>query len=317
MSAKSRRRFLGGAAVVGAAAVTATAAGAATAGERGRPTFVLVNGNSNTSFAWMPLVRELGLLGHRSVAVELPGHGLDADFSVAFQAPQDLAAYAGEPSRLATLTLADYAGAAVDVVRRVAGHGPVILVGHSLGGAVVSRVGNAVPELVDHVVYASAVCCTALRTPVDCVSAPENDGAAAGVPYPVLGDPAATGVTRMNWRAADPAFLDGYRAAAMAEATEAQFLATLDVGHQPDESATVSLEDAVGEPATWGRIPRSYVHFTEDRILTPPLQRRLVADADAHTPGNRFHTYSIPASHLGGVLLHTRAMAEILATIAE
>lgn len=57
------------------------------------PTFVLVHGSGSSSFMWAPVQRELALLGHRSFAVDLPGHGFDAQYPVAYQAPQDLAAW--------------------------------------------------------------------------------------------------------------------------------------------------------------------------------------------------------------------------------
>jgi pimeloyl-ACP methyl ester carboxylesterase len=39
------------------------------------PTFVLVHGAFANSFSFAPLQAELALLGHRSAAVDLPGHG--------------------------------------------------------------------------------------------------------------------------------------------------------------------------------------------------------------------------------------------------
>ncbi|SED03725.1 hypothetical protein SAMN05428939_4010 [Streptomyces sp. TLI_105] len=53
------------------------------------PTFVLVRGAFANSFSFAPLQAELGLLGHRSVAVDLPGHGFQATFTRAYRSPQD------------------------------------------------------------------------------------------------------------------------------------------------------------------------------------------------------------------------------------
>jgi pimeloyl-ACP methyl ester carboxylesterase len=105
---------------------------------------------------WTSVQRELALLGHRSLAVDLPGHGLDAQYPAAYQAPQDLEAWAAEPSTLAKVSLRDNADLVVDTVRRLAVHGPVVLVGASLGGTAVSVAGNEVPELIDRLVYLSA-----------------------------------------------------------------------------------------------------------------------------------------------------------------
>ncbi|MCX0271327.1 hypothetical protein NLM24_11545 [Nocardia zapadnayensis] len=89
------------------------------------PTFVFVHGLASNSFFWTPVIRELALLGHRSLPVDLPGHGLDARIPLSYQAPQDLAAFTAAPSPMAGITVAHV----VDVVRTVRRHGPVVLVG--------------------------------------------------------------------------------------------------------------------------------------------------------------------------------------------
>ncbi|MFF7111906.1 alpha/beta fold hydrolase [Streptomyces albogriseolus] len=65
-----------------------------------QPTFVLVHGAFANSFSFAPLQAELGLLGHRSVAVDLPGHGFEATYTRAYQAPQDLEGLAGAPGAI-------------------------------------------------------------------------------------------------------------------------------------------------------------------------------------------------------------------------
>lgn len=52
-------------------------------------------------------------------------------------------------------------------------HGPVVLVGHSLGGSTVTRVANAVPELLERLVYISAFCCTQVASPLEALGLPE------------------------------------------------------------------------------------------------------------------------------------------------
>jgi len=92
-------------------------------------TFVFVHGSNSNSFGWAPLQRELTLRGHRTLAVDLPGHGFGAAFWAAYQAPQDRAALAVAPSTLLDVTFADTVEHVVGILRRVAEHGPVILVG--------------------------------------------------------------------------------------------------------------------------------------------------------------------------------------------
>lgn len=68
----------------------------------GRPTFVLLHGLHGNSSTWSPVLRQLALLGHRALAVDLPGHGMDASFPLSYQAPQDLEAFSAQPSPSST-----------------------------------------------------------------------------------------------------------------------------------------------------------------------------------------------------------------------
>jgi pimeloyl-ACP methyl ester carboxylesterase len=172
----------------------------------GDPTFVLVTGSGATSFLWNPLVREIALRGRRALPVELPGHGFDTVFPPGYASPQDLEQLAGAASPLAGLSLDDYADHTLGIVRRVAEHGPVVLVGHSLGGSTVTRVANAAPELLARIVYLSAYCCVVSPTVLAYApTAPAPDsplGRARRMVF--LGNPGLTGASRTNPRDGDP-----------------------------------------------------------------------------------------------------------------
>ncbi|MGW2602118.1 alpha/beta hydrolase [Streptomyces klenkii] len=266
------------------------------------PTFVLVHGSCSSSFMWAPVQRELALRGHRSFAVDLPGHGFDAQYPVAYQAPQDLDAWAAEPSTLATVTLQDNVDMVVGVVRRVAQYGPVVLVGSSLGGTTITQVGNAIPELVDRLVYISAWSCVQRSSPVEYMQEPEFADSLIAPLYGLnVGDPAGLGVGRANYRTADPALLAALKAAVMADATDEQFRAFLNI-LQPDESLAVMSADARGQADTWGTIARTYIRLTSDRTLPVAMQDRLIAEGDALTPDNPYDVHTLDASHTGFVL---------------
>jgi pimeloyl-ACP methyl ester carboxylesterase len=278
------------------------------------PTFVFVHGANSNSFSWAPLQRELALLGHRTLAVDLPGHGFDAAFSVSYQAPQDLKALAAAPSTLAGVTLADNVHHVVDVVRRVAEHGPVILVGLSLGGLTISGVGAAIPDLIARLVYISAWCCVDV-TPFEYTQSPEYAMSKLHqVRAAVLSNPAELGVIRMNWRTADPDLLAALKATVLADGTDQEFLAYLNT-LEPDESLAVGASDARVRADDWGRIPRTYIRLTEDQAMPIALQDRFIKEADSLTPDNPFDVHSIDSSHVG-FLIRPEKAATILAGLA-
>lgn len=293
----------------GAVASLGVAASAAHADGRGSgaPTFVLVHGSGSNSFYWQPLLRELGLRGHRAIAVDLPGHGLGAYVPESYQSPQDLERLRTEPSPISEVTLGDFADHVIGVVRQARRNGPVVLVGGSLGGVTLNAVANRVPELLAHLVYASAFCPTKHPSVLRLMTTPE-----AATSYmtrlPAVHTPPELGISRVNWRSGDPAFLAVVKEAIAADRSDAEVRALMNI-LEPDESAAVGAsEDARGLPATWGRVPRTFVRYTQDRTIPPALQDLMIREADEAAPDNRFRVRSLTAPHAGprdvGLLAH-------------
>ena len=267
------------------------------------PTFVLVPGLGATSFMWTPLVRELALRGHRALPIELPGHGFDTVFPAGYQCPQDTEKLATAPSPIAGLTLGDYVVHTVEVVRRVAVHGPVVLVGHSMGGSTVTSVANTAPELLARIVYLCAYCCVQLPSLPSYAPTPRNADSLLTQFREVvrIGDPALTGAVRTNPRTGDSQVLAIQQMVLMADLDPAQVPAVLNYAFQPDESVQAVLADAQINPATWTQLPRTYIRTAHDRVLSPALQDRMIAEADALSPTNPFDVHSLTTSHLAPI----------------
>ncbi|GHH70458.1 alpha/beta fold hydrolase [Promicromonospora soli] len=279
------------------------------------PTFVLVHGAFANSFSFAPLQAELALLGHRSAAVDLPGHGFEATYPAAYQAPQDPAGLATTPGRIKGVTLVDNAARVIEVLERAKEHGPVILVGHSRGGATLTAVGNARPDLIDRIVYVSAWAPVDLDVG-DYYAEPEmasvDAGALAGA---LAADPAALGLLRCNFRTADPGVLASFKEAFLADGTDDEFFTFLNT-FQPDENLDVGTPADRARAETWGTIPKTYVRLTEDTSIPPAMQDRMIREGDALTPDNPYDVHSLASSHLMW-LVRPRPAAELLAGLAS
>ncbi|GAA0913838.1 alpha/beta hydrolase [Nonomuraea longicatena] len=291
----SRRQLLQLASAAGAGALT-TSAWVREPKRKGNEvtTFVFVSGANGPASG----DSELALRGHRTVGVSLPGHDPAEQFHLAYQAPQDLTTLATLPSPVSALTLDDYVEATVRVVRRVADHGPVILVGGSMGGITITKVADEVPRLIDRLVYGSAFCCTGLRSAADYLSTPEAQTSL--LPELVKGmiaDPRVIKATRTNWRSNDPVFLRAAKAALMAGASDGELLALLNT-LLPDETLTVPSADGRGDPDRWGQVPRTYIRHSQDRCIPLDLQNRMIREADEATPGNAFDVKTVATSHV-------------------
>lgn len=277
------------------------------------PTFVLIHGSNANSFTWAPLQRELALAGHRSLAVDLPGHGFEAGVPSSYQT-QDAAELAEAPSNLERVGLQANVDHMVAILRRAKEHGPVIAVAHSRGGITLTAVANRHPELIDRLVYVSAWCCIE-HTPGQYLRLPENAGSVLDQVMGVAAaNPARVGAVRMNWRTADPTLLAALKESMLADCTDDEFrvfLSTL----TPDESLDAGGPDDRAQAETWGRLPRSYIRVTKDTSIPVELQDLFIKEADALTPGNTFDVHTLETSH-AGFLVHPERAAAILAGMA-
>ncbi|KZB81330.1 alpha/beta hydrolase [Amycolatopsis regifaucium] len=274
------------------------------------PTFVFVHGSASSAHGWTATQREMAARGYRTLAIDLPGRG--AGFTRAYH-EQDLETFAAEPSVMSELTLDDFVGQVIDAVRRVRHHGPVILVAHSFGGLPVTGAANAIPELIDRIVYIAAQC-PVDRAPGEYPALPEWSSAelfTATAPL-LVGDPARQGFIRVNWRGADREQRAALRNAVAAELTEEEYLQVV-VTSQPDEVfwLTGPEWDLRADKETWGRIPRTFVKLTEDRSMPLAVQNLYITEGDALTPDNPFDVRELDSGH-AGFLRKPAGLAEIL-----
>lgn len=98
-------------------------------------TFVLVHGAWLGAWCWDQVKPLLAAAGHEVVVLDLPGSGAD-------RTPN------------AQVTLQGYTDRVVETIN--AQVQPVILVGHSMGGIVISQANEVVPDRVEKLVYISA-----------------------------------------------------------------------------------------------------------------------------------------------------------------
>ena len=220
------------------------------------------------------VVTELPARGVNVVAIDLPGHGDDAG---------ELSDLHGDATRVH------------EVIDRLTG--PVVLVGHSYGGAVVTEAGNH--SNVEHLVYLAAF---AINEDESCGSAGAGDPALAMIDHsnrPNLGALLVNddeGVVTLQTDGAHEVFYNDCDTA-----TAAAAIALL--GPQ-------RLESLMQSPTAvaWRHTPSTYVVCTADQAVHPDLQRLLAPRCT--------ETVSLPASH-SPFLSQPEAVADLLAERAN
>ena len=268
--------------------------------------FVLVHGAWHGAWTFERVIPALARHGSFAVARDLPAHGLNA--------PLDAAAFASQPSPVAATSLDDYADSVVATIDQVRAMGfdKVTLVGHSMGGVVVTAVGQKTPDKIARLVYLTAFMPASNVPAVAYIGAAENAGELVGPQF--MADPMQVGALRIDHRSADPAYRARTRQAFFGDLSDAQFdavahLMTPDVPAQPMTTpVTLSAE-------RWGALPRHYVRCHRDMAIRPALQARFIAEADAFTPGNRTVVHEMDTSH-SPFFSQPEALAALLAHIA-
>ena len=240
--------------------------------------FVLVHGMFMGGWCWDRLKARLEANGHTVSAPDLAGCGKDAT------SPGEVTL-----ERWAT-DVAALASAAA---------GPVILVGHSRGGLVISAAAERAPERVATLVYLTALMLPDGATPLALPQIMAEEGFASDAPMLA---------PRFNadWTAMLPPENAGELGFGRCS-PEDRAWAEPQVGHEPMAPLRTPLSLT---PERWGRVPRVYVETTQDRTLAIGAQRAMVARTKAD------EVVTMEADHMV-ILTHVKALADVLDGIAK
>lgn len=205
-----------------------------------RYTFILVHGAWQGSWAFDTIVPRLKAAGHDAIAADLPGDGHDNTPP----AEVNLDAYAKKVAAL------------VDGVE-----GPVVMVGHSMGGITASTISEMRPDRVVLAIYLCAFMLPDGMAVLDFYEKylePWMKGAHARVTY-------ENGTSRIDPVSAVDVFYQ-MSDRKVAEAAAARLTP------QPEGARRSKLHLTA---ANYGRVPRVYIEALQDRSVHLPLQRKM------------------------------------------
>jgi pimeloyl-ACP methyl ester carboxylesterase len=218
-------------------------------------TFVLIHGSWHSAWNWHKVVPLLEKAGHKAIAIDLPGMGRD-------KTPIQEVKMKTTVEKLCEL---------IDSIP-----GKVILVGHSKNGIMISQVAEYRPGKIEKLVYLAAYLIPNGKTQRD-YSVQDTEG---WLKKYVTQHPETNSHTLQT-----EIYREGLYHDCDDDITE---LAKILLSHEPVESGITPLELT---DENFGSVPRVYIECTEDRAVTPFIQRKMYTE----TPCEK--VYQLPTSH--------------------
>ncbi|WP_047864873.1 alpha/beta fold hydrolase [Rubrobacter aplysinae] len=235
-------------------------------------TFVLVHGGFVGGWLWEKVVPLLEDAGHQVEAPDLPRHGDDR-------------------TPIPEVSLQGYADRISQVLD--AQPEPVVLVGQSMGGMVISQAAEQRPDKIAMLVYVGA---HLLRDGESLLSASEDDTESLVLSNLVMNEDGSSAIVRE----------DAIREAIMADCSD-EDLERAKSRFEPQAVAPLATPITLTED-NFGRIPRVYIETLKDRSISPSFQKemyeRLPCEKVVSMDTGHWPFYSAPeelASHLSSL----------------
>lgn len=241
--------------------------------------YILIHGAWEESRMWDEVSPILQKNGHTVTAIDLPGHGKNKQ--------------PGSP-----VTTSDYITAVVDVISQF--DHQVILVGHSMNGALISLVAERIPEKIERLIYVTAFLLKdggsvleAMQSDTDGEVLPEivfsDDQTYATLPVPAL--------KRVGFHDIKESVIQRVLPLMAEWQTTEPFM------------AKVVLSDK-----NFGSVPKTYIRTSIDKMVSPALQETMIANWEVETvldlESGHFPAFSVPEK-LAGLLLQSASVASL------
>lgn len=220
-----------------------------------KKTFILVHGSWHSAWNWHRVAPILQNRGHQVIPIDLPGMGRD-------KTPIQEVKMQSTVEKICRL---------IDSIE-----GKLILVGHSKNGIMISQAAEYRSQKIEKLVYLAAYLIPNGKTQRE-YSIMDTSGVLK--PYVTVHE-------EINAHTLHPdIYKEGLYHDCEDSITE---LAKVLLSHEPVESAITPLQLT---DSNFGSVPRYYIECTEDRAVTPFIQRKMYTEMPCEK------VYSLPTSH--------------------
>jgi pimeloyl-ACP methyl ester carboxylesterase len=202
-------------------------------------TYVLIHGAWHGAWCWKKVIPLIEKEGHKVVAPDLPGHGKDK-------------------RPIADITLQAYTDRVCQILDEQPD--PVILVGHSMGGAVITQTAEYRPEKISKLVYVTAFL---LQNGEFLLQHAEPDTEALVLPNLIMSEDQSYATVKQE------ALKEVFYADCSDEDVEFAKSRLVPQAAAPFATPVSTTEE------NFGRVPRVYITCLRDKAVSPSIQEKL------------------------------------------
>lgn len=226
--------------------------------------YILVHGAWEGAWSWDKVQPVLEQHGHTVTAIDLPGSP-------------------GNTQPLAQVTLNSYVQTIASAITGLDHN--VVLVGHSLAGAIISNVAELIPHKIDRLVYVTAFL---LKTGDSILNAMQRDPNGEFLPELIFSEDQSSALAgETTWRS--KAFHD---------VSEADILTALPRVSDLAQATEPFMASVTVSEGRFGSVPKTYIRTSIDKMLSPVLQDEMLAATKVDTVhtlvSGHFPTLSVP-----------------------
>ncbi|MBS1773792.1 MAG: alpha/beta fold hydrolase [Bacteroidetes bacterium] len=204
-------------------------------------TYVFVPGSFHGAWCWFKMQPLLSKNGNTSIAIDLPAHGRDT-------------------TPISAVTLDSYVDAVCRVIEQC--NEPVVLIGHSRAGIVISQVAERIPHKISNLVY---LCAFLIPDGEPMIATALSDTASLLVSNLILNE-------AEGWHFPQ---LSQCREIFYHDCTEEDVaLCNLLLTKEPNAPVGTPLSLTAGN---FGSVTKTYIHTTDDKALSYSVQQAMIA----------------------------------------
>lgn len=236
---------------------------------------LFIHGAFGGAWEFDEFIETLAEQGHRAHAIDLPGHGQNT-------AP------------IPKVTMAAYVDRVIEAAQAI--DGPIVLVGHSLAGAIVSQVAERIPEKIARLVYVAATLPKNGETVLGLMQSDEDGQLLANIVFSDDGSFATLADTHVKnlllHDVQEPERVAEFAPKFAMEQASEPFM------------AAIELTDNA-----FGAVPKTYVRASLDKVMTLSLQDRMISSWEVE------QVYTLESGHFPMMSIPDR-FVEVIGEIA-